>query len=74
MKRQSKNELDVQIIGLILARLMRDHKELGFFASEGPEWFFENWLDANRGSIPKVKEKVLLRLFINKLMRKRNVR
>lgn len=68
MKRQSKKELDIKILALVLHRLMKDYKELNFWASEGPEWFFENWVEANMEFVPDNLEKALLKMFISKLM------
>ena len=74
MRRQSKKELDIRVLALALQQLMKDYKDLKFFASEGPEWFFENWLDSNMEFVPDNMEKALLKLFIARLMGKRHVR
>jgi hypothetical protein len=71
MKRQIRKELDIKILALALQRLMKDYRELRFFASEGPEWFFESWLESNMEVVPDNMEKALLNLFVSRLMGRR---
>lgn len=66
------NLIRCKTLALALAKLWKDYKEIGFFVSEGPEWFFEQWKQENPFGMDDTFSSDLLRLFVNKLMRRRS--
>lgn len=57
-------------LALAFSKLWKDYKEVGFFVSEGPEWFFEQWKHENHFGMDDQFSTDLLNLFVSKLMRR----
>ena len=71
MSQQSQyTELEECVLGLVLGKLVIDWSNGGFVYSEGPEKYFEDWVDANHASFNADFERNLFGCFIKYLIAK----